>query len=126
MLLPWGTNQRYDLVIDFGDRFARVQCKTGRLRRGSVEFNTNSVRVNSRRAFRRPYDGEVEYFAVYCPDNEGVYVMPIEEIARGKGHLRVVPAANNQAKRIRWASDYELPPLARPSGADLESSDPPE
>jgi PD-(D/E)XK nuclease superfamily protein len=32
VLLPWGTNHRYDMVLDLGDRFLRVQCKTGRLR----------------------------------------------------------------------------------------------
>ena len=34
VLVPFGVNQRYDLVIDAGDRFLRVQCKTGRLRNG--------------------------------------------------------------------------------------------
>ena len=28
VLLPFGVNQRYDLVLDQGDRFVRVQCKT--------------------------------------------------------------------------------------------------
>jgi PD-(D/E)XK endonuclease len=27
--VPFGGNTRYDLVIDEGDRLARVQCKTG-------------------------------------------------------------------------------------------------
>ena len=33
VLLPFGENTRYDLVIDDGARLARVQCKTGRLRK---------------------------------------------------------------------------------------------
>ena len=32
VLLPWGTNHRYDMVLDLGERVLRVQCKTGRLR----------------------------------------------------------------------------------------------
>jgi len=36
VLLPFGENTRYDLVIDDGQRLARVQCKTGRLRGGAV------------------------------------------------------------------------------------------
>ena len=38
VLLPFGENTRYDLVIDDGTSFARVQCKTGRLRDGAVRF----------------------------------------------------------------------------------------
>jgi hypothetical protein len=32
LLLPFGENTRYDLVIEDAPFFARVQCKTGRLR----------------------------------------------------------------------------------------------
>jgi hypothetical protein len=42
LLVPFGENTRYDLVIDDGSRLARVQCKTGRLRDGAVVFSTCS------------------------------------------------------------------------------------
>lgn len=29
VLVPFGENQRYDLLIDEGDVFVRVQCKDG-------------------------------------------------------------------------------------------------
>jgi PD-(D/E)XK nuclease superfamily protein len=48
VLTPFGTNQRYDLAIDLGDRFLRAQCKTGRLRRGTIIFHPRSVRSNTR------------------------------------------------------------------------------
>jgi len=38
VLMPFGENTRYDLVIEKGTSFARVQCKTGRLRGGAVMF----------------------------------------------------------------------------------------
>jgi hypothetical protein len=47
--IPFGTNQRYDLIVDLGDRLVRVQCKTGRLRDGTIKFATQTVRVNTRR-----------------------------------------------------------------------------
>ena len=40
--LPFGENTRADFVIDDGTRLARVQCKTGRLRNGVVQFKTCS------------------------------------------------------------------------------------
>jgi hypothetical protein len=39
ILVPFGENTRYDLVIDDGARLLRVQCKTGRLREGAVTFS---------------------------------------------------------------------------------------
>src|SRR5580765_1836378 len=39
VLVPFGENTRYDLVIDDGCALRRVQCKTGRLRRGAVVWN---------------------------------------------------------------------------------------
>ncbi len=71
VLVPFGVNHRYDLVIDLGDRFLTCQCKTGRLRHGSVVFHSNSMRSNTRGAVIRDYRGQVDLFLVYCPDTAG-------------------------------------------------------
>ena len=121
--VPRGSNQRYDLIVDVGDRLLRVQCKTGRLRNGAIRFNTRSVRVNTRGSYTRGYDGEIDYFFVYCPDTDGVLAIPIEEAARGGGRLRVSQPTNNQSKNIRWARDYEFSRLPRHARADLHFAD---
>ncbi|HTE60240.1 MAG TPA: group I intron-associated PD-(D/E)XK endonuclease [Solirubrobacteraceae bacterium] len=108
VLMPWGTNHRYDMVLDLGDRFLRVQCKTGRLKHGTIEFRPQSVRSNTKYVRARPYIGEVEYFAVYCPATLGIYMVPCDTTTRGHTTLRLEPAANNQSKGIRWAADHEL------------------
>jgi hypothetical protein len=109
VLEPRGFNHRYDLVIDTGARFLRVQCKTGRLRRGAVLFNARSVRTNTKQAISRSYQGDVDMFLVFCPDTNAVYAVPIEDATISIVALRVEPSANNQSKNIRWASDYLLP-----------------
>ena len=50
VLIPYGTNHRYDIVINVGGRFLRAQCKTGRLRDGVIRFATASTRANTLRA----------------------------------------------------------------------------
>ena len=109
---PMNVNSRADLIVDLGDRLIRVQCKTGRLRGGAVCFSTASVRSNRRKVFRRTYEGEIDFFAVYCPEIDRVYFVPIEEATTTGISLRVATPDNAQVKRIRWAQDYELPPLA--------------
>lgn len=112
ILLPFGENTRYDLVIDEGDRFVRLQCKTGRLgARGVIKFSTASTydhhaRRNGRE--RRGYRGEADLFAVYCPENDRVYVIPVASSPSTQGSLRVTPPANGQLRSIRWAEEFEL------------------
>jgi PD-(D/E)XK endonuclease len=110
VLIPHGTNHRYDIVIDVGDRFLRAQCKTGRLRRGVIEFATRSTRANTRGVVHTPYNADqIDLFLVYCPDTDRIYAVGVEEVGSTGGFLRVDPAANGQAKRVRWAADHELP-----------------
>jgi hypothetical protein len=110
VLVPQGTNHRYDLAIDTGGRFLRVQCKTGRLRQGVIKFKTASTRANTLRAYTKPYDAtQIDLFLIYCPDTDRVYALDVDEAGVTEGGLRVNPAANGQARRIRWAADHELP-----------------
>jgi PD-(D/E)XK endonuclease len=51
---------------------------------------------------------EVEYFAVYSPDLDKVYLIPIEHIPTTQATLRLVPANNNNQYGIRMAQDYQL------------------
>lgn len=113
ILVPFGENQRYDLVIDEGDKFTRVQCKTGRIRNGAIFFPTCSVTYHHPsnhgiRAYRHHYQGDAELFGVYCPDNDSVYLVPVSEVGKVGASLRVEPSRNGQAERIRWAKDYHL------------------
>jgi hypothetical protein len=123
--VPFGENTRNDLVLDDGERLARVQCKTGRLRNGSVLFNTASSYAHhpNAKVSGRHYQGEVEYFAVYCGETAGVYLVPIADLSPlRKAMLRVDSARNNQSRGIRPAADYEIGRVAierlrAPSGA---------
>jgi hypothetical protein len=108
VLTPLGFNHRYDLVIDCGGEFIRVQCKTGRLRNGVILFAARSTRCNMTSVETRAYTGEADVFLVYCRETRGIYAVPIDDVTAAVGCLRVAPTANGQAKRIRWASQYAL------------------
>jgi hypothetical protein len=105
VLHPFGNNQRYDLVVDDGGRFLRIQCKTGRLRDGVIVFPTTSRSGGTR---RRTYHGEADMFAVYCPDTDKSYLVPVAAVGRSMAHLRVAPARNKQRCEIRYAREFEL------------------
>jgi hypothetical protein len=110
-LVPFGENTRYDLVLELGAELARVQCKTGRLRNGAVLFATCSCYGHHRNpaTARRDYSGQIEYFAVYCLQTSGVYLIPIEALPNCcSAALRVTPPRNNQRRFVRYAADYEI------------------
>ena len=111
LYLPFGENTRIDLVVDIGHSLARVQCKTGRLREGAVRFAVSSSYSHHRRGpiARRDYHGDIDYFAVFCPETGEVYLIPISDIEnRTMCALRVTQSRNGQKRRIRAASDYTI------------------
>jgi PD-(D/E)XK endonuclease len=83
LLVPFGENTRYDLVIDDGKGLCRVQCKTGRLRSGAIRFATCSAYGHHRKptTARRSYLGQIDAFAIHCPETGGVYLVSIEDLA---------------------------------------------
>jgi hypothetical protein len=84
VLVPFGENTRYDLVIDNGNCLRKVQCKTGRLRNGAVLFAACSSYAHhgSSADPRRDYKGQVDDFAVFCHQLGSVYLIPIEDPGR--------------------------------------------
>ena len=112
VLLPFGKNHSYDLVIeDTEGQFWKVQCKTGRLdEEGTVVtfYTSSSYNHTVKHKGRRNYLGQVDYFAVYCPDNAEVFLLPVDAVPAMVAKLRVLPAKNGQEKNIRWACDYKL------------------
>jgi hypothetical protein len=109
VLLPFGVNQRYDMVIDLDGDLIKAQCKTGRFRNGSVSFSTRSIVTGKTRNVSRGYSGEADVFLVFCPATDGIYVVPVDEAPRCQMHLRVDGCRNGQRERVHWACDYQLP-----------------
>jgi hypothetical protein len=112
ILKPFGDGCKYDFVIDDGSVLQKVQCKTGRLKNGCVVFNSYSVAGNSN-GKRQGYMGLAGLFAVYCPMNGQVYLVPVADVGVGGVLLRVEPTQNSQQRRVRWAGQYALMPVVQ-------------
>ena len=115
VLIPYGDNLRYDLVIeDANGKLWRVQCKTGWMGHNNsyIEFATASSYYHTRAGrtnySQRDYQGQIDYFAVYCATTGKIYFVPIENVGKTRAMLRLQPTKNNQEKGVRWAKDYEL------------------
>src|SRR5215831_15264329 len=110
VLIPWGDNARFDLVVVIGDTFLRIQCKTGRLRSGYVSFRTFGVGRDGK--CYRYVAGELDYYAVRCLETGELYLVPFAEAGSStQPQLRVAPPRPNstggrQTARVRWAARY--------------------
>ena len=107
--VPFGSGHKYDFVVDDSTRLWRVQCKTGRVKNGTLLFNAYSQSGNG--SVKVSYRGLADLFAVLNPEDDKVYLVPVEEVGVTDVSLRLVPTLNRQSQRVRWAEFYLLRPL---------------
>jgi len=109
VLRPLSAGLRYDLAVDNGDgTLCRIQCKTGILRDGFIEFNV--VSFDGRRPNGVSYVGQIDAFGIHCPQNGRSYLVPLTALhaSVSKGRLRVLPAKNRQVSGISLAEAFEI------------------
>jgi len=103
---PFARSLPYDLVIAKRDGgFVRVQCKAGRLRDGCVVVDSASTDHGRGRLHCR---GRADVFAVFCPELDDVFVVPVEEAADFVTSPRVPTRNGQQQRRTRPAAPYAV------------------
>jgi hypothetical protein len=107
VLIPFGQGLAFDLaaVVPPEGDVVRIQVKSGRLRKGCVEFNTCATDHGTG---RRLYTGRADVIAVHLPEPHRLFMVPVDVCPTSKGYLRIDDPRNNQQRRIRLAADYEL------------------
>jgi hypothetical protein len=107
VFLAFGEGLPFDLVAVTPPRgdLIRIQVKSGRKRKGCVEFNTCSTDHGTG---PQPYTGRADVIAVHLPDPNRLFIVPVDGCPVSKGNLRVDMPRNNQRRRVRFAADYEF------------------
>jgi hypothetical protein len=115
VLRPLCEGRRYDLVIDLEPELLRVQCKWARRLDGVLSVHLSTSRLTPAGYVRTVYTAdEVDAIGVYSAELGRCFLIPIEQVARGRAvNLRLDPARNNQAQRVRWANDYRFEQVIR-------------
>lgn len=104
--IPWGNNQRYDLVLEENNKLLKAQCKTGTYKNGVITFATSSKAGGK---IRKDYFGQVDCFLVYCEQLNKFYKINIANAPKTVMSLRVDPYEKFSPKStINWAKDYEV------------------
>lgn len=105
--IPFGDNDKYDLILDDGDDLSRIQCKTAwKNKENTIRFNTHSQTTRSGEYHESTYHGEVDVLIARYPERETMYWIPIEDATEQKMELRFDGKINHPS--INWASDYRI------------------
>jgi hypothetical protein len=105
--VPFGNNERYDMLIDTRPGILRAQCKTARYIHGCIEFASSSK--NGFTGVRSPYAGQVDVFLIYSSYTEQVYMFPVELAGPTFVRLRVEqPKEHGGGSPVKWAEDYVI------------------
>lgn len=106
--IPWGDNERYDLIAEFDGKFNRIQVKTcNEEENGAIVCYARSSTNHTTNRNLTTYENEVDYFVFVNQTRDWVALVPMEEIGKNKAiRLRVVPPANRQTKGIRYFEDF--------------------
>lgn len=102
VLVPYGGHYPYDLAYEEDGKLVKVQCKSGRQRRGALIFRTHFVG----RGPARDYRAEIDFFGVYCHERSEVYLVPVGDVPLRDAYLRLEPSRNGQRAGIRPAAKY--------------------
>ena len=116
VLRPLNEGRRYDLALDTGTQILRVQCKWAPRKGDVIVVCARTSRFTPSVGYvRTTYDPqEIDGVAVYCPDVDECFFIPIAEMAgRGYIDLRLAPARNNQHALVTMADDYDLGAIAQ-------------
>jgi hypothetical protein len=105
--VPIGDNQRYDLLVDVRGKIKRVQVKTGRIKGDVLLFSVRSTQYTAGGGqLHRDYVGSVDAFAVYSPELQSLYLVPISKLkAKAGGSLRL-RCSNKKVNNCMFAEDF--------------------
>ncbi|MEK6727298.1 MAG: group I intron-associated PD-(D/E)XK endonuclease [Candidatus Omnitrophota bacterium] len=105
VLLPWGEDNRYDLVSEKNGVFKRIQVKYATPKDGTVEVRMRSCN-NYNIIHYSPKD--IDIIAVFSPKENKVYFVPLNGFKnKSTCKLRISPTKNKQKKLVIMASKYE-------------------
>lgn len=105
VLLPYGEDWPFDLMVLRHGVYERVQCKYGRSDGRVLIAKCDSTNNWSVIKYTKAL---IDVLAVYDATTGRCFYIPAEELGDGMRmmNLRVSPTLNNQSARIRWAETY--------------------
>ena len=105
VLQPINPNSSYDLVIEKGGKFQRIQVKHLTPRHGLLRVELDRPKRNTA-SYR---DRDIDAFGVFNPTDKKYYLVPMADItSKTDFWLRLDKPKNAQVKQVHLASLFEI------------------
>ena len=111
--LPWGDNERYDMIAEFNGKFNRIQVKTcNEEHDGAIMCYARSSTNHTTNKNYYTYEGQIDYFVFVNQTYNLIAIVPIEVIGNQKTiRLRITEPLNNQTTKVKYFKDYSFDKL---------------
>lgn len=111
--IPWGDNERYDMIAEFNGKFNRIQVKTcNEEQNGAICCHTRSSTNHTTNKKLSTYENDVDYFVFINQTYDLIAIVPIKDIGDKKQiRLRIRPTLNNQQYNTKFFNDYTFDKL---------------
>ena len=108
--IPWGDNERYDLIAEFNNKLNKIQVKTANeIRNGAILCYARSSTNHTTNKKLTNYKDDVDYFIFYNQTLDKIAIVPIEYIGdRKQICLRIEEPKNGQIKNIAFFDDFSF------------------
>lgn len=106
--IPFGDNEKSDLIADFNGKLNRIQVKTSlKAEDGKMIFDLTSSTFHRKNGVRHIYSSdEIDYFACYNIERDKIFLIPIDKAPKTSIHVRYEKPKNNQTKGIIFEEQY--------------------
>lgn len=106
--IPYGDGNVSDLIADFNGKLNRIQVKTTEAKRPNGALTWKIAHQAETRGFYKSYtQNEVDYFVLYCIENDGLYIVPYSnDLPKEEIRLRLSEDIKVFSEKIKKAEDY--------------------
>lgn len=106
--LPFGDNEKADLIAEFNGKLNKIQVKTSvKAENGVVKFDLTSSTTHRKNGVKHIYTNqEIDYFACYNLSRDKVYLIKVDNAPNTMLTIRYEMSSNGQTKSIRLEKDY--------------------
>ena len=106
--LPFGDNEKADLIADFNGKLNKIQVKTSiKAEDGKMIFDITSSTQHRKNEIKHVYTPEeIDYFACYNIERQCILLFKVNEVPNTSITVRYEKPKNGQIVGIRLEEDY--------------------
>lgn len=106
--IPFGDNEKADLIADFNGKLNKIQIKTSqKAEGGKMVFDLTSSTLHRKNGEKHIYtNNEIDYFACYNIERDKIFLVNINDAPNTAITIRYEKSKNNQTQGIKFEQEY--------------------